>query len=170
MALTPVEIRHVKVGRGLFGYARDEADRLFVEIAESFEDVWRDRADMSDKIEKLEADLVRYKETEQLLRTTLVSAEKSAAEQKDLARREAEQIVSEAHAEARELQRRSLAELERLQSEARRVRALLHSALMAVEPALVEDAAEPERPQAEVHGWPGASPDADTGEVNAATG
>jgi len=170
MALTPVEIRHVKLGKRLFGYAKDEADRLLVEIAESFEDVWRDRADMADKIEKLEADLVRYKETEQLLRTTLVSAEKSAAEQKDLARRESEQIVSEAHAEARQINRQSLSEFERLQAEARRVRALLQSALMAVEPAVVADEPEAAQPPAEVHGWPVAGPDEDTGEVSAATG
>jgi len=27
----------------------------------SFEDVWRERADLHDKVEQLEADLVRYK-------------------------------------------------------------------------------------------------------------
>jgi cell division initiation protein len=139
MALTPVEIRHLKVGKGLFGYSKVETDRLLTEIADSFEDVWRDRADMADKIEKLEADLVRYKETEVLLRTTLISAEKAAAEQKDLARREAEVIVTEAHAEARQINHKALTELERLQAEARRIRGLLHSALMVVEPAVVEE-------------------------------
>jgi cell division initiation protein len=139
MALTPVEIRHLKLGRAAFGYSRDETDRLLSEIADSFEDVWRDRADMADKIEKLEADLVRFKDTEALLRTTLVSAEKAAAEQKNLAQREAEVIVTEAHAEARQIKRKAFAELERLQAEARRVRGLLHSALMAVEPAVVDE-------------------------------
>jgi cell division initiation protein len=151
VALTPVEIRHVKLGKGMFGYAKGETDRLLVEIAESFEDVWRDRADMADKLEKLEGDLVRYKDTEQLLRTTLVSAEKSAAEQKDQARRESETIVKEAHAEARQVMRESLSELERLQGEARRVRALLQSALMAVEPALAE-APAPQAPAQQASG------------------
>ena len=44
----------------------------------SFEDVWRERADLADKVEQLEDDLVRYRELEGLLRTTLVSAEKAA--------------------------------------------------------------------------------------------
>jgi cell division initiation protein len=139
MALTPVEIRHLKVGKSMFGYAKDETDRLLTEIADSFEDVWRDRADLVDKVEKLEGDMVRYKETEVLLRTTLVSAEKQAAEHKDQARREAELIINEAHAEARQVTRRSLGELERLQAEARRIRSLLQSALMVVEPSLVEE-------------------------------
>jgi len=139
MAFSPVEIRHLKLGRAMLGYARDETDRVLTEIAESFEDVWRDRADLADKVEKLETDLHRYKDTETLLRATLISAEKAAAEQKDNARREAEQIVSEAHAEAREIKRTSLAELERLQAEACRVRGLLQSALMVVGPAVPED-------------------------------
>jgi cell division initiation protein len=142
MAFTPVEIRHVKLGRGVFGYSKDETDRLMTEIADSFEDVWRDRADLADKVEKLEADLVRYKETEVLLRTTLVSAERQAAEHKDTARREAEVIITEAHAEARQVTRDSLGELERLQAEARRIRSLLQSALMVVEPSIVEEPKE----------------------------
>jgi cell division initiation protein len=140
MAFSPVEIRHVRLGRAVIGYAREETDRVLAEIADSFENVWRDRADLADKVEKLEADLHRYKDTETLLRATLISAERAAAEQKDSARREAEQIISEAHAEAREVMRASLVELERLQAEARRVRGLLQSALMVVGPAVHEDA------------------------------
>jgi cell division initiation protein len=137
MALAPVEIRHVRLGRGLFGYKRAEADRLLEDVAESFEEVWRDRADLADKVEKLEADLVRYKEAEGLLRTTLVSAERAAGDLKEGARRDAERIVNEAHAEARALTRRSRGELEHLQNEARRVRVLLQAALASVEPAVV---------------------------------
>jgi cell division initiation protein len=139
MAFSPVEIRHLKLGRGVLGYAREETDRVLTEIADSFEDVWRDRADLADKVEKLEADIHRYKDTETLLRATLISAEKAAAEQKDTARREAERIVTEAHAEAREVMRSALSELERLQAEARRVRGLLQSALMVVGPAVHEE-------------------------------
>ncbi len=107
MALTPVEIRHIRLGRGFRGYKRHSVDTLLVEVAESFEDVWRERADLADKVETLESDLQRHKELEGLLRTTLVSAERSAHEQKDQARREAGLIVEEAHAEARAIARRA---------------------------------------------------------------
>jgi cell division initiation protein len=129
MALTPVEIRHMTPGRALFGYSRGATDRLLGEVADSFEDVWRERADLADKVEQLENDLVRYRELESLLRTTLVSAERASAELKEQARREAELILSEAHAEAREVQRRSFTEHERLHSEATRLRAQLAAAL-----------------------------------------
>ena len=51
MALTPVEIRHIKLGRSLFGYSRGVIDELLEDIVESFEQVWRERADLADKIE-----------------------------------------------------------------------------------------------------------------------
>jgi cell division initiation protein len=116
-------------GTGLFGYKRAATDRLLAEIAASFEDVWRERADLADKVEQLEADLVRYKELETLLRTTLMSAERASAEVKEQARREADLILGEAHAEARKVQRDSLAEHERLVAESRRLRAQLRAAL-----------------------------------------
>ena len=128
MALTPVEIRHLTPSTGFMGYNRTQTDSLLAEIAASFEDVWRERADLADKVEQLETDLVRYRELESLLRTTLVSAERASAEVKESARREADLILGEAHAEARKLQRDSIAEHERLITESRRLRAQLRAA------------------------------------------
>jgi cell division initiation protein len=129
MTLTPVEIRHVSLGRGFRGYKRETVDRLLEEVTASFEDVWRERADLADEVERLEHDLVRYRELETLLRTTLVSAERSSSEMKEQARREAEVILSEAHAEARAVSRRAMVEHERLSAESRRIRERLRLAL-----------------------------------------
>jgi cell division initiation protein len=154
MALTPVEIRHMTPGTGLFGYKRAAMDRLLDEIAASFEDVWRERADLADKIEQLETDLVRFRELEALLRTTLVSAERSSAEMKEQARREADMILGEAHAEARSVQRQASAENERLVADSRRLRAQLRAALEGMEE--VEDT------------WRSSAPAAATPEAEAA--
>src|SRR5215470_5132508 len=165
MALTPVEIRHLSPPRTNFrGYKTAATDRLLEEIAASFEDVWRERADLADKVEQLEADLVRFRELETLLRTTLVSAEHASAQTRDQARREAELILGEAHAAARQLHRSSLAENERLQHETRRMRAQLREALAAFgesgddeqdTPAETEPAAEPEADAVEERSWYG---------------
>lgn len=146
MALTPVEIRHMSPPRtALRGYRVAETDKLLEDIAASFEDVWRERADLADKVEQLEADLIRFRELETLLRTTLVSAEQASAQMRDQARQEAELILSKAHAEAREIQRRGHAENERLTHESRRVRAQLVEALAAFdEPDPAAAAAETE--------------------------
>jgi cell division initiation protein len=157
MALTPVEIRHMTPGTAFLGYKRAQTDELLAEIAASFEDVWRERADLADKVEALETDLVRYKEIESLLRTTLVSAERASAELKDQARREADLILDEAHAEARKLKRDALVENERLIEESRRLRAQLRAALEVIDDVQDAEDAAPQ-PQAEDDGqntWPG---------------
>ncbi len=135
MALTPVEILHMTPGTGFFGYNRAATDRLLAEIVSSFEDVWRERADLADKVEQLESDLVRYRELEGLLRTTLVSAERASQDVKEQARKEAELVLSEAHAEARHVQRRALSENERLITETRLLRERLRTVLDLVEDA-----------------------------------
>ena len=141
MALTPVEIRHLKPAKTLVrGYKRVVIDDLLDEIAVSFEDVWRERADLADKIEQLEEDLVRYRELETLLRTTLMSAEKAAVTLKEQARKEAELILEDARSEARSITRHARSDYDRLLGEVRRMRALLRSALAMVE----EDAPAPE--------------------------
>jgi cell division initiation protein len=144
MALTPVEIRHLEPPKTLLrGYRREGVDQLLDEIVASFEDVWRERADLADTVEQLEADLVRYRELEALLRTTLVSAEKAAVTLKDQARKEAELIVDEARAEARAITRTARADHDRLLAEVRRMRSLLRAALATV------DEEAPATPEAE---------------------
>jgi cell division initiation protein len=136
MALTPVEIRHLEPPKTLLrGYKRREVDELLDQIVLSFEDVWRERADLADKVDQLEEDLVRYRELESLLRTTLVSAEKAAVTLKEQARKEAELVVQEAQSEARSITRRARGEHDRLQTEVRRMRTLLRAALAAVDDA-----------------------------------
>jgi cell division initiation protein len=139
MTISPVELHHLGLRRGLLGYRRQPVDRLIEEIAESFEEVWRQRADFADRIEQLESEVERHRDAETLLRQTLVSAERSAHELKDQARREAGLIVEEAHTEARAVTRAAAAERERLLGESRKVRALLEAALDAVDDGLRED-------------------------------
>lgn len=130
MAITPVEIRHVRLKRVPFGgYRRAPTERLLLEIADSFEEVWRERADLADRVEQLEDDLVRYRELETLLRQTLVSAERTAAELRDGAQKQATLVVEEAHAASREIVRAARAERERLAVDSSRIRAQLEGAL-----------------------------------------
>jgi cell division initiation protein len=155
MSMTPVEIRHQQLRRGMFGYKRRYINELLDQIADSFELVWRERAELTDRVEQLDADLAKHVELEGLLRSTLISAERAAQEQRERARREADTIIGEAHSEARVVTREARAETERLTTESRRITSLLRSAL-----ALVEDAEEnDEKPAAET------APDAEDTQV-----
>ncbi len=140
MSFTPVEVRHLELRRGLFGYKRAGVRKAMEDVADSFESVWRERGDLAERIETLETELARHAELEQLLRSTLVSAERAAQELKEQARREADIIVAEANAESRRIVRDAITEKERLAGEARRVQAILRSALEVVDEARPVDA------------------------------
>lgn len=134
MRYTPVELRHIRIGRTVFGgYKRHETMQLLEDIAESFEDVWRERGELTDKLEEVEKQFAELKGRETLLATTLVSAERAAVDAKEAAKRESELIVAEAHQEARSVTRAAQGERERLFAEVRRIETLLRAALGMVE-------------------------------------
>jgi cell division initiation protein len=103
MAETPVELRHLRFRRGFFGYRRRVVDGELERAADTFEEVWRERADLADQVDALESDLKRHRELEEVLRRTLVSAERSVDAMRESARREADRIVHDAEARARQI-------------------------------------------------------------------
>jgi cell division initiation protein len=124
MSLTPVEIRHVRLPRRPLGYGREPVDDLLENVVRSFEDVWRDRADLRDEVERLEGEVARYKELDVLLRNSLVSAERAADELRAQAGKEADVIVEEARVRARGILADAEGERERILAEVRRLRSL----------------------------------------------
>ena len=59
MTYSPVELRHVSLKRRLLGYDRAAVDAMLDDVADSYEQVWRERVDLGDRIERLEAELAR---------------------------------------------------------------------------------------------------------------
>jgi cell division initiation protein len=129
MQLTPVEVRHLELRRGLLGYRRSTVDRAIEEVADSFETVWRERAELGERVHVLEGEVARHVELETLLRSTLVSAERAAQDMREQARRESDVIVQEASAEGRRLIRDAIVEKEHLVAESHRIRTMLRAAL-----------------------------------------
>jgi cell division initiation protein len=147
----------VKIGRSTFGgYRKLETEKLIEDIADSFEEVWRDRGELTDKLEDVEKILAEVKQRESLLSSTLVAAEKASAEIREAAKREAELIIAEAHQEARSVTRGAQSERERLFTEVRRVETLLRAALGMVEETKNELPASPAAPAPAlpVEHWP----------------
>jgi cell division initiation protein len=155
MRYTPVELRHVRLGRGLFGgYKRSETDALLSDVADSFEDVWRERGELADRLEDVERHLDEVKQRETLLASTLIAAERTAAEAVESAKREAEVIVAEAHQESRSITRAAQGERDRLFAESRRVETLLRAALGIVEETSHTDASAADAVDEEPPSWP----------------
>ena len=132
MALTPVEVRHLELRRGLFGFRRSSVESAIDEVATSFESVWRERADLGERVHTLETEVARHVELETLLRATLVSAERAAQDLKEQARRESNLIVQEANAEGRRVLRDAIAQKERVVGETRHIKSMLRSALAVI--------------------------------------
>jgi hypothetical protein len=129
MTYTPVELRHVKVGRSLFGYNRATVEQVIEEVAQSFEATWRERGELADRVETLEKQLTELRGREHLLTQTLVAAEQAASDVREKARREAEAIITEAHNESRAIARSAHTQRETLLIESRRIEAMLRAAL-----------------------------------------
>jgi cell division initiation protein len=155
MPYTPVELRHVRLARVLLGYERNAVDRLLLDVADSFEVVWRERGELEDRVELLERELELLRKRGDALSNALVAAEQAAAELREHAKREAELIVAEAHQEARSITRGVQSEHARLTAEVRRMEALLRAAL-----GMVEESAQSAAPaegapvEPEPESWP----------------
>jgi cell division initiation protein len=122
MAISPVELRHERPPLRLLGYKRSEVEQILGEATEAFESVWRERADLDDRVHALETELERRRETEDSIRDALVSAEKAADERRAAAGREAEQVVRDATLKAREIVSEAYAERERVRREVARLK------------------------------------------------
>lgn len=111
MSLSPLEIENIQFTRSfLGGYDRNEVERFLAQVARSI-DEYVSRIDQQQRqIQQLEAELQLHRENEDLLRSSVVHAQRSADELVAAARQRAETIKGEAALEADRL-RHSLADL-----------------------------------------------------------
>lgn len=101
--MVSAEIRNAVLTRGLIGYRRTQVDALLDEVADAYQALWEERVDLQERLERLETEVARFRENEELLRRTLITAEKSAADQREAARQDAQRIVKQAEQDAREI-------------------------------------------------------------------
>ena len=77
--LTPADLRsHRFVSTVRGSYRADEVDAYFAEVVESYEQVFRDNADLKNKIGILAERVEAYKEDEEIIKATLVTAQRAA--------------------------------------------------------------------------------------------
>lgn len=103
MKLTPLDIRHKEFKRGMRGYVDSEVDEFLDEIADEFERLFKENIDLGEQIDSLQEKVDQYKNLEDTLQKTLISAQKSAEELKANAEKEAQLILREAEMKARSM-------------------------------------------------------------------
>ena len=100
--LTPLDIENKKFSKQVMnGYNVDEVDDFLDELTVDYEKMYKESTENKTKIDALEKDLLHYKTIENTLQNTLVMAQSTAEEVKEVARQQAEQIVKEAEGNAR---------------------------------------------------------------------
>jgi cell division initiation protein len=106
--ITPLDIENKKFSRQMMnGYNVDEVDDFLDEVMEDYESNYKEVAMLRTKVEELELALTRYKTIESTLQNTLVMAQSTADEVKNVARQQADQIINEAQREAENIIRAS---------------------------------------------------------------
>ena len=106
--ITPLDIENKRFGKQMMnGYNVDEVDDFLDEVMEDYESNYKEVAMLRTKVEELELSLTRYKTIESTLQNTLVMAQSTADEVKNVARQQADQIVNEAQREAENIIRAS---------------------------------------------------------------
>ena len=95
--LTPLEIENKKFSKQMMnGYSVVEVDEFLDEVTSEYEKLYKDTNELSSKIEDLEQKLEHYKSIEGTLQNTLIMAQGTAEEIKNMAKQQADQIVRDA--------------------------------------------------------------------------
>ena len=78
------------------GYSVDEVDDFLDDLTVEYEKMFKDNSEYKSELEKLKEDMAHYKAIETTLQSTLVMAQTTAEDVKNVARQQAEQIINEA--------------------------------------------------------------------------
>ncbi len=101
--LTPLEIENKKFAKQMVnGYNVDEVDEFLDLLTVDYERLYKENTEARAKIEELDEDVTHYRAIENTLQSTLMMAQSTAEEVKNVAKQQAEQIINEAQTAARQ--------------------------------------------------------------------
>lgn len=97
MKLTPMDINNKEFKRALRGYCADEVDEFLDQIVENYEELYKENANMKEKITNLNEKVEHYSKIEATIQNTLLLAQNAAEQAKNSAKKEAEMMVKNAN-------------------------------------------------------------------------
>ena len=99
--LTPLDIENKKFSKQMVnGYSVEEVDDFLDELTIDYSKNYKEVTELRAKVDELNSSLEQYKNIESTLQNTLVMAQTTAEEVKNVAKQKADQIVDEAKANA----------------------------------------------------------------------
>jgi cell division initiation protein len=106
MTITPLDIENTKFRGSLGGYNRNEVDLLLAKVAQELEARLAQIEELQRKITQLEQSVATYRESEELLKNSVVLAQRTSDEIIAAAHQQADAILREAESSGRETTRR----------------------------------------------------------------
>ena len=99
--ITPLDIENKRFAKQMMnGYSVEEVDDFLDELTVDYSKNYKELTELRNKVEELNNSLVQYKAIESTLQNTLIMAQTTAEEVKNVAKQKADQIVEEAKASA----------------------------------------------------------------------
>ena len=95
--ITPLDIENKKFSKQMMnGYSVEEVDDFLDDLTADYSKNYKEATELKAKVEELTNSLEHYKSIEATLQNTLVMAQKTADDIKNVAKQQADQIVNEA--------------------------------------------------------------------------
>lgn len=95
--ITPLEIENKKFSKQMMnGYSVEEVDDFLDDLTADYSTNYKEITELKSKVEELKQSLEHYKKIEETLQNTLVMAQATAEDVKNVAKKQADQIISEA--------------------------------------------------------------------------
>ena len=95
--ITPLDIENKKFAKQVMnGYSLDEVDDFLDDLTVEYEKLFKENAEYKNEVIRLKEDMEHYKAIESTLQNTLVIAQTTAEDVKNVARQQADQIIAEA--------------------------------------------------------------------------
>ncbi len=99
--ITPLDIENKRFAKQMVnGYSVEEVDDFLDELTVDYTKNYKELNELRNKVDELDKDLEKYRTIESTLQNTLVMAQTTAEEVKNVAKQKADQIVDEAKANA----------------------------------------------------------------------
>lgn len=95
--ITPLDIENKKFSKQMMnGYSVEDVDDFLDDLSVDYAKVYKELSELKGKVEELENSIEKYKNIEGTLQNTLLMAQTTAEEVKNVAKQQADQIVADA--------------------------------------------------------------------------
>ena len=100
--ITPLDIENKKFSKQMMnGYSVEEVDDFLDDLTVDYSKNYKEVTELKTKVEELNKSLEHYKTIEETLQNTLVMAQSTAEDVKNVAKQQADQIINEAKGSAK---------------------------------------------------------------------